>query len=67
MSLIGRMGPAAFVADFNRFNRFLFKLYLGVKQLVAAFGARVVIERFFCQCLVFGCRTQLVNGVDFLS
>jgi len=61
------MGPAAIVADFNRFNRFLFKLYLGVKQLVATFGDWLVFERFFCQRLVFGCRTQLVNGVDFLS
>gem|GEM_PF-3196048 len=67
MSLVGRMRPAAFVADFNCFNRFLFKLYLGVKQLIAAFGARFVVERFFCQRLVFGCRTQLVNRVDFLS
>ena len=41
------MGPAAIVADFNRFNRFLFKLYLGVKQLVATFGDWLVFERFF--------------------
>jgi len=61
------MGPAAIVADFNCFNRFLFKLYLGAKQLVATFGDWLVVERFFCQRLVFGCRTQFVNGVDFLS
>jgi len=61
------MGPAAVVTGFNCLNRFLFKLYLGVKQLVATFGERLVCERFFCERLIFGCRTQLVNGVDFLS
>jgi hypothetical protein len=59
------MSSAAFVADFNRFHRFLFEFDLGVKQLVAAFRAGIVFERLFCQRLAFGGLSQLVDGVDF--
>lgn len=56
-------GVSAFVADLNRFDRFLLELQLRVEQVVTMGGIRALFKSFLSQRLSFGGVTQIVNCV----